>query len=133
MSNETAARFHAGERWRYRAPAGFEASRIVIGAVFCFSDREPLIACAVTGAPRLLPDRTIDTVTIPFLPITGSALADSVIELDGTEEPPADFAAAFQEWSEDDRGLVAFTVPFEGRLDLMIARQMAVLVGGAAA
>ncbi len=129
MSAEAWTQFHPGEQWRYRAPPGFEASRILIGAVFCFREREPLVACAVSGAPRLLPDGTLDIVTIPFLPMTASALAASVIAQDGTAEPPVAFAEAFKDWHDDPRGLLAFTVPFEGRLDHLIARQMAALVG----
>lgn len=132
MSNEAWTQFHAGEQWIYRAPPGYEASRILIGAVFCFRHREPLIACAVTGAPRLLPDGAFDCATIPFLPMTGSALAASVIAQDGTGEPPAAFTEAFKDWHDDSRGLIAFTVPFEGRLDHLIARQMAAIVGASA-
>ena len=43
-------------------------------------------------------------------------------------EPPSAFAAAFATWRDDPRGLSAFSVPFEGRLDLLIAHQMAALV-----
>lgn len=120
--------FHAGECWSYRAPPGFEHSRLLIGAVFCFRQSEPLVACAVTHAPRLLPDGTLDAVTIPFLPMTCTALAETVVAPDGTGDVPPAFATAFQEWRDDPRGLVAFTVAFDGRLDRLIARQMASLV-----
>lgn len=128
MSDDAWMQFHAGERWTYRAPIGFEGSRIVVGAVFCFAQHEPLVVCAITGAPRLLPDGSIDASTIPFLPISASALAATVVARDGEAELPPDFAPAFLAWQDDPRGLSAFTVPFEGRLDLLIARQMEALV-----
>ena len=124
-----APEFRAGQRWCYRTPAGFEASRILIGAVVSFADREPIVCCAVPDAQRLLPDGRPDCVMVPFLPMTAGALAASVSVPDGEADLPADFAEAFTDWRDDPRGLVAFTVAFEGRLDLMIARQMAEIVG----
>jgi hypothetical protein len=121
--------FRAGERWVYRPPAAFAASRLVVGAVLTFEGREPIVCCAVTGAPRRLPDGSLDEVTIPFLPLTESALAASVVARDGESELPPQFAEAFRCWREDPRGLSAFTVPFEGPLDRLIARQMAEIVG----
>ena len=117
--------FAAGEQWSYRAPEGFEGSRIIIGAIVTFAEREPIICCAVFGAPRRLADGRIEPVTIPFLPMLGSALAASVVAHDGEAELPASFPAAFENWQNDTRGMSVFTVPFEGRLDLLIARQMA--------
>ena len=125
---DRAIQFRAGERWRYRTPPGFEPSRIVIGAVVSFAQSESIVCCAVLGAPRLLPDGRVDAVTIPFLPLTASALAASVVERDGEAPVPDDFGAALALWQDDERGLAAFTVEFEGRLDLMIARQMADIV-----
>lgn len=121
--------FRAGERWCYRTPAGFEQSRMVIGAVVSFASSEPIVCCAVLGAPRMLPDGSIDRVTIPFLPLTAAAMAASVTARDGEGELPADFGEALELWQDDRRGLAAFTVAFEGRLDLMIARQMTAIVG----
>ena len=121
--------FRAGESWCYRTPVGLESSRILIGAVVSFADSPPIICCAVTDAPRLLPDGSVDAVTIPFLPLSESALAASVTTRDGERALPPDFAEAFELWQQDERGLAAFTVAFEGRLDLMIARQMAAIVG----
>lgn len=121
--------FRAGSRWRYRAPAGYEASRIVIGAILRFAGQEPVVCCAVYDAPRRRPDGTVDAVTIPFLPMTASALAASVVAEDGAGALPEGFAAALAVWQDDPRGLSAFTVPFEGQLDLMIARQMAEIAG----
>ena len=120
--------FRAGERWSYRAPEGFERSRIVVGAVVEFADREPIVCCAVTGAPGRRPDGSLDTITIPFLPMTSNALIHSVIARDGLEKLPGDFGTAFQTWRDDPRGLTAFTVPFEGLLEHLIARQMEEIV-----
>jgi hypothetical protein len=117
--------FTAGERWTYRAPRGFEASRIIIGAIVSFADHEPIICCAVQGAPRQMPNGKIDSVTIPFLPMSASALTASVTDKDGEGDVPPSFAAAFETWQDDPRVLSIFTVPFEGRLDSLIARQMA--------
>lgn len=124
--------FTAGDRWTYRAPAGFERSRIIVGAVVTFAGREPIVCCAVPGAPRRCPDGSVETVTIPFLPMAASALAESVVARDGGADLPADFAPAFENWQSDPRGLSVFTVPFEGSLETLIAKQMANIVGVAA-
>jgi len=124
--------FSAGECWTYRAPDGFDRSRIIVGAVVTFADREPVVCCAIRAAPRRLPDGRIETVTIPFLPMAASALAASVVARDGEADLPADFAPAFESWRTDSRGLTVFTVPFEGWFDSLIARQMASIVGVAA-
>jgi hypothetical protein len=129
MSLHAANAFRAGESWIYRPPAEFDSSRLVVGAVLTFEDREPIVCCAVTGAPRRLADGSVDEVTIPFLPLTASALEASVIGRDGESEVPTEFAQAFRSWSEDPRGLSVFTVPFDGRLDRLIARQMAEIAG----
>lgn len=128
----TTPSFRAGERWTYRTPAGFEQSRIIIGAVVSFTDREPIVCCAVRDAPRRCADGGIEAATIPFLPMLASALAESVVDRDGEAAPPADFATQFENWKSDPRGLSVFTVPFEGWLETLIARQMANIVGVAA-
>ncbi|HKZ97297.1 MAG TPA: hypothetical protein VJ045_09980 [Hyphomicrobiaceae bacterium] len=125
--------FAAGQRWIYRAPEGFEASRLVIGAILKFDGGHSIVCCSVTGAPRRQAGGAADSVTIPFLPMTEQALRASVTSLDGTEEPPDSFAEKLQQWSDDPRGLTTFTVPFEGYLDRMIALQMAEIVGQSAA
>ena len=86
------------------------------------------MCCAVTGAPGRLPNGSLDTITIPFLPMTSDALTRSVVARDGLEKLPGDFATAFQTWRDDPRGLTAFTVPFEGLLEHLIARQMEEIV-----
>jgi hypothetical protein len=129
MSTRT---FKAGESWTYNTPAGFETSRIVVGAVLSFEDREPIVCCAVTSAPRRNGDGSIEAVTVPFLPMTASALAATVQSEAGPATLPDAFAQALQDWVDDERGLSAFTVPFEGWLDHMIAHQMAAIAGVAA-
>lgn len=119
----------AGQSWTYRTPKGFEASRLIIGAIVRFPESEPIVCCMVTGAPRRLPDNTVDSVTIPFLPMSEQAFLASAITEAGEAGIDDAFRAAFEEWQRDARGLSAFTVPFEGFLDRMIALQMAAIVG----
>ena len=125
--------FAAGQRWTYRAPRGFEASRFVIGAILTFPGQPRVMCCSVTGAPRRRPDHSIDTVTIPFLPMTEQAVLDTILHADGEAEPPLHFLEALEAWQGDPRGLTTFTVPFEGFLDRKIALQMAAIVGRSAA
>ena len=66
--------------------------------------------------------------TLPFLPLSEAAFRATVTELDGTGEPADGFAAEFEIWRADPRGLSVFTVPFDGSLDRLIARQMAAIV-----
>lgn len=122
-----------GQKWTYRVPAGFEGSRVVVGAILSFADRERIICCSVSGAPRRLPCGAVDLVTIPFLPMTERAFHATVECLDGTDDLPLGFAGALAEWSDDSRGLTTFTVPFEGFLDRMIAKQMAAIIERTAA
>ena len=125
--------FAAGQRWTYRTPKGFEASRLVIGAILKFEGSGSIVCCSVAGAPRRHADGSIDTVTIPFLPLSEGALTATVVAQDGMEEPAAAFAEKLQDWSNDPRGLSTFTVPFDGYLDHLIAHQMAQRVGLSAA
>jgi hypothetical protein len=125
--------FAAGQCWTYRAPQGFEASRIVIGAVVTFSGEQRIICCSVIHAPRHRPDDIIDAVTIPFLPMSEQALATTVVAQDGEAQPAEHFREALDAWAADERGLTSFTVPFDGFLDRLIARQMAAIVGRSAA
>ncbi len=124
MTSSVLPEFHPGQNWCYQAPPGLEHSRILIGAVVSFEGREPIVCCAVLNAQRMLPSGQLDAVTIPFLPMASSALRQTVTELDGEAGLPDEFGAAFSAWQSDERGLAAFTVPFEGRLDLLVARQM---------
>lgn len=125
--------FKVGQSWSYRAPKGFENSRMIIGALATFNETERVICASVIAAPRDTDDGRIEAVTIPFLPMSESAFAKSVIWNDGQCEPPEGFAQALTEWNNDPRGLSLFTVPFEGYLDRLIALQMAEIVRDSAA
>lgn len=125
--------FAAGQSWTYRAPRGFEASRLLIGAIATFDRERNIICCAVVHAPRRHADGHLEMVTIPFLPMTDAAFNASVVALDGEAELPESFVEKLTEWSNDPKGLTAFTVPFEGFLDQMIAHQMAEIAGLSAA
>ncbi len=126
-------KFAAGQEWSYKAPTGFETSRIVIGAVATCGDGNHIICFSVYKAPRHSPSGDVDVVTIPFVPMSEKAFAETVRELTGEADPPDDFSDALKAWSEDPRGLSIFTVPFEGVIDRMIALQMAAIVGSPAA
>ena len=124
----------AGQSWTYRAPAGFETSRLLIGAIASFDGQRTILLAAAVHAPRRHADGHLDMVTIPFLPMTEAAFRASVVDLDETAaELPEQFAEKLQEWSNDPRGLSTFTVRFEGFLDQMIAHQMAEIAGLSAA
>ncbi len=123
--------FAAGQAWTYRAPAGYETSRIHIGAILEFASGDRLVAAAVTDAPQRLADGRVVKGTISLLPLTEDALRRSVVSLSGEADLPENFLAAFETWNDDDRGGTFFTVPFEGHLDRMIARQMAELAAAA--
>ena len=121
--------FRAGQVWRYAAPEGFEASRMLIGAILSFEDGERVVCCSVEGAPKRLPDGGLAPITIPFLPMAEEAFARSVLDLAGEAPAPSAFVEAYTEWKTDPKGFSCFSVPFEGFLDRMIAQQMAQIVG----
>lgn len=125
--------FAAGQQWTYRAPPELQQSRLIIGAILTFEGRDSIICCSATCSLRQHPDGSLEAVSIPFIPMTETAFRASVLEQDGTAEPPAAFADELHIWSNDPRGLTIFTVPFEGQLDRMIAMQMAEIVGRSAA
>ncbi len=120
--------FAAGQRWRYRAPAGFETSRIVIGAIISFEGHDPVICCMVTEAPQRGPDGEPCRVAIPFIPMARAAFEATIAGEDGTQSVSEAFRTSYEHWKADARGLSYFTVPFEGSLARMIAMQMAALV-----
>lgn len=124
MNSPLAARFKAGQCWTYRTPAGYEPSRIVIGAVVTFDDGQVVVCCMVNGAPRKGAAGDVQAVTIPFLPLSADALAQTVEAADGEAAVSDHFLQSYDVWKTDPRGLSHFTVPFEGFLDTMIARQM---------
>jgi hypothetical protein len=115
--------FAVGDRWTYRAPTGFESSRLIIGAILHFENAERVM-CFCKQA-----DGTVARGEIPFVPMSETALERTVLAADGTGLLPEAFATAFEAWHEDGRGLSYFTVPFEGDLERMIALQMAQIVG----
>jgi hypothetical protein len=108
--------FAAGQRWTYRAPAGFEASRIVIGAVVQFGAHESVVCVAVAGAARQQSDGTAQPANIAFLPFSSTAFAQTVLSLE------------LEAWAGDKRGMTLFTVPLDGTVDKLLARQMAEIV-----
>jgi len=122
--------FAAGQRWTYRAPAGFETSRIVIGAVLSFEEGARIVCAAVAGAPVKAGDGADQSAIIPFLPFAEDAFAQTVVARDGDDVPPPSFQAEMEAWLADPRGLTTFTVPFEGSLNLLIARQMEKIATG---
>jgi hypothetical protein len=124
--------FRPGEAWTYRIAPAYAPSRLIVGAVFSFESGD-VVCCAVTDAPRRLADGTIEITTIPFLPMSAAALAETVVAPDGSRDLPAEFEAGLAHWQSDPRGLSVFTVPFEGFLDHLIARQMAAILGVTAA
>lgn len=120
--------FAVGQKWRYAAPDAVAGSRFVIGAILAFGGDTRIICSTVTNVLQKQPDGSLGIVTIAFLPMTEAALAATVTEPDGDGEVSPNFASQFAAWHEDGRGLSYFTVPFDGSLDRMIARQMAELV-----
>lgn len=128
--------YKAGQCWRYEAPEGFQSSRLVIGAIACFSGESRIICCSVFDAPERHDDGRVLPVTIPFLPLSEAAFASSVTALDETTDDaalPEEFVQALTRWRDDPRGLTCFTVAFDGSLDRLIARQMAAILGTDAA
>ena len=123
--------FAAGQRWTYAPPQGFEGSRIVIGAVLNFTGGVRVVCAAVAGAPVMTDDGTQQPATIAFLPFAEEAFAATVIARDGEDVPPAAFQAEMDAWLADPRGLTMFTVPFDGSLKRLIARQMEKIATGA--
>ena len=122
IDGKVAAAFNATDK----DAATLSLTRDLLAAL---ADGQRIVCCLVTGAPRRLPDNTVDTVTIPFLPMSEQAFLDTVVSPDGEAAVDETFATAFEQWQEDGRGLSVFTVPFEGFLDRMIALQMAAIVG----
>lgn len=118
----------AGQSWAFRAPPELAHSRLIIGAIVTFPSGERLVCCAVTAAYQRNPGGEVMAAAVPFLPLGEAAFRETATALDGRAALPEAFAAGLAAWREDPRGLSYFTVPFEGSLDLLIARQMAIIV-----
>ena len=120
--------YQTGTAWRYRTIRDYDSSRLVIGAYLEFEGSEPVICCAALQAPVRQPDGSYCTGTIPFVPLTMTAFRQSALTPDGHGALPAEFQSSLQNWQNDPRGLTVFTVPFDGSLERLIARQMAQIV-----
>lgn len=108
--------YHVGQSWIYEAPKGFEGSRIIVGAILTFASHEPVICAAVTGAPMLNGQGTVQPLTIPFLPFSKSAFEQTVVRLDGTQDLPSSFNDNYKSWKTDQKGLGFINIPFKGLL-----------------
>lgn len=124
--------FAAGQCWRYRAAPGLETSRLIIGAIATFAHSR-IYCCSIAYAGRAAADGSLERVHIPFLTLTETAMAYTVVALDGEGELHPSFASRLQDWSEDQRGMSTFTVPFDGYLDHLIDEQVANLANVQAA
>jgi hypothetical protein len=113
----------AGQSWKYRAPQGYEDSRIVVGAIVHFEKGESVVCCSVHNVPRKVNGSSSETITLPFLPLTESAFRSSISEKDGVGELAGSFAQRLLTWAEDANGMVAFKVPFSGNLEQMVELQ----------
>ncbi len=118
----------AGQCWRFRSHDGETSSRLVIGAILAFETAERIICASMIAVEPATTAQDGGSSTIAFLPLSEAAFRDTVIEIDGTGEPAGGFAAEFEIWRGDPRGLSVFTVPFDGSLDRLIARQMEAIV-----
>jgi hypothetical protein len=117
--------FAAGQAWAYRSPEGFDHSCIVIGAIVRYEERESIICFCVYNAPRTVGSAPEDTVTVPFIPMSESAFAGTVTALVAHEaDLPETFADQLHAWSNDERGLAVFTVPFLGTVNQMMTMQV---------
>jgi len=117
--------FAAGQAWAYRSPEGFEHSCIVIGAIVRYEARESIICFCVYNAPRSANSAPDDTVIVPFIPMSESAFAATVTALVANDAAlPESFADQLHGWSNDERGLAVFTVPFLGFVNQMMTMQV---------
>ena len=118
---------HPGETWALRSPKGFEAARLIVGAVVEFASHGRVICCAAIRTPS---QRTSsgNPAVVPFIAMTEAAFHASVTARDRNREPlPDAFFTEFETWRTDPRGASVFNVPFEGTLERMIAQQMAAI------
>jgi hypothetical protein len=119
--------FAAGQCWAFRSPEGYDHARLIIGAILRFDGQDDVACVSITAAPQRRADGSRGPAPILLLPLTLAALAATVTDYAGEALPPAGFANAFAAWHDDDRGVTFFTVPFDGHLDRLIARQMSAI------
>ncbi len=118
----------AGQRWRFQSLDSDVTLRLVIGAILGFEAAERVICVSMVAGDGTAPIPYARTRTIAFLPLCETAFRATVTEIDGMGEPAEGFAAEFEIWRSDPRGLTVFTVPFDGSVDRLIARQMEAIV-----
>lgn len=123
--------FAAGQTWTYRTPTGFEVSRLVIGAIAHLDDGtgRAIACCAVWHAVVTDLHGRRSAATLPFLPLSLDALVATVVSPAEPCPLPDDFASRLADWQADPKGMTVYTIPFEGSLDHLIARQMAAIIG----
>lgn len=112
-----------GQSWTYRVAEGFEQSRLIVGATLEVDDKTSVVCCSVTKAPVAVNGVRGQTFTIPFLPIVTQAFWATALTRDGEAKLPPTFPRHFRRWKDNPRGLMAFTVPFDGFLDQMFELQ----------
>lgn len=130
---EAGEQLAAGQCWTFDTSHGFDDARIIIGALVSPASGERIICFSVTRAPTVVDGGVQTDAMISFIPITESAFRHSVRACTGTAEPPREFADELYAWQADPRGLTIFTVPFDGCLDRLLARQAASLITSPAA
>ena len=82
----------AGQSWTYRAPAGFECSRLIIGAVVSFEDERTIICAAASNIPTRQAKSNAEKANIAFIPMSEAAFRASVLACDKTNATPPDVA-----------------------------------------
>ena len=105
-----------GQAWSYKAPAGFERSRIIIGAILTFASHEPIICVAVTKAPMSDIEGRVQPLTIPFLPFSKNAFDQTVMTIGRSAPLPENFINHYTCWKNDLKGLGFINIPFKGLL-----------------
>ena len=108
--------YSVGQAWVYKAPKGFDESRIVVGAILTFARHDPVICAAVTQAPMLDSTGMVHPLTIPFLPFSKSAFDQTVLNIDGSLKLPKDFDSYYTCWKSDQKGLGYINTPFKSLL-----------------
>ncbi len=104
--------FAVGQVWTYPHPEGFGESRIVIGAIDKVEDGDDIICIAVTSAPVPRRKGLVSRANIPFLPFSQTAIEETVLLQEGTQEIPEEFEQAYENWKADTNGRDFFQVPF---------------------